>query len=63
VDVSHSEYLEVRLQRGEQILLSRENMDVKLTKLCEIMKHTADMGKAIATIDMTMEKNFPVQYQ
>ena len=63
VDVSHSEYLEVRLLRGERILLSRENMDMKLTKLCEIMKHTADMGQAIAAIDMTVEKNFPVQYQ
>jgi cell division septal protein FtsQ len=63
VDVSHSEYLEVRLLRGERILLSRENMDMKLTKLCEIMKHTADMGRAIAAIDMTVEKNFPVQYQ
>ena len=63
VDVSHSEYLEVRLLRGERIRLSRENMDVKLTKLCEIMKHTADMGQAIAAIDMTVEKNFPVQYQ
>jgi hypothetical protein len=38
-------------------------MDMKLTKLCEIMKHTADMGRAIAAIDMTVEKNFPVQYQ
>jgi cell division septal protein FtsQ len=63
VDVSHSDYLEVRLLRGERILLSRENMDMKLTKLCEIMKHTADMGQAIAAIDMTVEKNFPVQYQ
>ena len=63
VDVSHTEYLEVQLQRGERILLSRENVDVKLTKLCEIMKHTADMGQAIAAIDMTVEKNFPVQYQ
>jgi cell division protein FtsQ len=63
VDVSHAEYLEVRLLRGERILLSRENMSLKLTKLCEIMKHTADMGQAIAAIDMTVEKNFPVQYQ
>lgn len=63
VDVSHTEYLEVRLQRGERILLSRENMDVKLAKLCEIMKHTADQGQAIAAIDMTVERNFPVQYQ
>ena len=63
VDISHSEYLEVYLLRGERILLSRENVDVKLAKLCEIMKHTADMGQAIAAIDMTVEKNFPVQYQ
>ena len=63
VDVSHPEYLEVSLLRGERILLSRENVDVKLAKLCEIMKHTADMGQAIAAIDMTVEKNFPVQYQ
>jgi cell division protein FtsQ len=63
VDISHTEYLEVRLLRGERILLSRENVDAKLTKLCEIMKHTADMGQAIAAIDMTVDKNFPVQYQ
>jgi len=63
VDVSNPEYLEVYLQRGERILLSRENVDVKLAKLCEIMKHTADMGQAIAAIDMTVDKNFPVQYQ
>ena len=63
VDVSHPEYLEVRLQRGECILLSRDNVDTKLTKLCEIMKRTADMGQAIASIDMTVDKNFPVQYQ
>ena len=63
VDVSNPEYLEVYLQRGERILLSRENVDVKLAKLCEIMTHTADMGQAIAAIDMTVDKNFPVQYQ
>ena len=63
VDVSHSEYFEVHLLRGERVRLSREDMDVKLTKLCEIMKRTADMGQAIATIDMTVEKNFPVKYQ
>ena len=63
VDISNSEYLEVRLLRGERVLLSQENVDIKLSKLCEIMKHTADMGQAIAAIDMTVDKNFPVQYQ
>jgi cell division septal protein FtsQ len=63
IDVSDNQLLDVRLVRGERVLLSRQDVDSKLEKLCEIMKHTADTGQAIAAIDMTVDRNFPVQYQ
>ncbi len=63
VDVGNADYLDVRLARGERVLLSRDRIQEKLEKLCEIIKHSADMGKAIAAVDMTVDKNFPVQYQ
>jgi len=63
VDIEHSDYLDVHLASGERILLSHGDMHQKLLKLCSIMKQTADAGRAIAAIDMTVDKNFPVQYQ
>lgn len=63
VDVSHADYLDLRLARGERVLLSREGLDTKLVKLCEIIQRAADMGRGIAVIDMTVDRNFPVQYQ
>ncbi len=63
VDVGQSDYLDIRLSRGERILMTPSAIDARLEKLRESVKHAADMGRAIATIDMTVDKNFPVQYQ
>lgn len=63
IDVSHPDFLDVRLVRGERVLLSHEGVEVKLERLCDIIRHTADAGQAIASIDMTVDRNFPIQYQ
>jgi len=63
VDVSQTDYITVVLERGERVLLNRAGFEPKLEKLCEMLKRAADIGKAIATVDLTVEKNFPVQYQ
>ena len=63
VDVSQPDYLTLQLVRGERVLVSRVGFETKLDKLCEMLKRAADIGKAIATVDLTVDKNFPVQYQ
>jgi cell division protein FtsQ len=60
LNVANPEYLDVHLVRGEQVRLSRTDMRAKLDKLCEIIKTSADSGRAIARVDMTVERNFPV---
>ncbi len=60
INVSNPDYLDVQLARGERVRLSRANVKVKLDRLCEIMKTSADSGQAIARVDMTVERNYPV---
>jgi cell division septal protein FtsQ len=63
VDVSREETLEVQLERGEQIRFPRKDLRPRLERLCEIIKQSADEGRAIASVDMTVDRNFPVTYQ
>lgn len=63
VDVSQADYLTLELVKGERVLVSRMGFESKLEKLCEMLKRAADIGKAIATVDLTVDKNFPVQYR
>lgn len=63
VDVSGAEFLDVRLDRGEQVLFTHDGLEYKLEKLADIIKRAADLGKAIAKVDMTVDRNFPVVYQ
>jgi cell division septal protein FtsQ len=60
IDAGNPDYLDVELVRGERVRLSRTNVRAKLARLCEIMKTSADSGQAIARVDLTVEKNFPV---
>jgi len=63
VDVSHSDYLDIRLSRGERVLLSLDKVKPKLKHLCKIIKKSAESGRAVAAVDMTVDKNFPVKYR
>jgi cell division protein FtsQ len=63
IDVSHPDYLDVRLARGEQVLLPRVNLDTKLRYLAAILQSSASRGMVVASVDMTVDRNFPVQYQ
>lgn len=63
VDVASPEYMDVRLVQGERVLMPRADMAAKLTTLCEIIKRAADNGQAIAAVDMTVDRNFPVKFR
>jgi hypothetical protein len=34
-----------------------------MERLCEIIKQSADEGRAIAAVDMMVDRNFPVTFQ
>ena len=63
VGLGRPDYLDIRLNRGERVLISVDKIEDKISKLCEVLKHTADLGQAVAAIDMTVDRNFPVQYR
>ncbi len=71
IDLRKREALDLTLASGERVTLAwqymgtrnalaREHLEGKLFKLGEILKVAAARGKRIASIDMTLENNFPV---
>lgn len=63
IDISSPYYITVHLARGERVLMPYENFEVKLKPACTIIKRSADMGQAVAELDMTVDRNFPVKYR
>mgnify|MGYP003586434478 CR=1 FL=1 len=63
IDVGHPDYLDLQLASGERVLLGERDVETRLLRLCEIIKAAADRGRAIAAVDMTVDRNFPVQYR
>jgi len=70
IDVRNHDMLVLILAGGEQVKLywsgmidlpsvSQENLERKLTRLAESLRSAAMRGKKIASIDMTVENNFP----
>jgi len=72
IDVSKADVLELALADGEKVKLSwtgmdqefpasRDSLENKLTRLAESLRSAAARGKKIASIDLTVENNFPAQ--
>lgn len=70
IDVRNREALELMLADGERVMLAwtnmgtgdalgRDRLEQKLLKLAEIIKAAAARGKRVASLDMTLENNFP----
>lgn len=72
INVSKADVLELVLADGEKVKLSwtgmdqessasKDSLENKLTRLAKSLQSAAARGKKIASIDMTMENNFPAQ--
>jgi cell division protein FtsQ len=61
--VDNPEYLDLRLAQGERVLLSRENMKAKLDSLADILRTASASGDSVESVDLTVERNFPVKYK
>ena len=58
VDVGNEERIEVGLASGERVLLSRDRMRDKLWQLREMLKEARRRCLALATYDMTVDRNY-----
>lgn len=63
IHLASEEHMDVYLDRGEQVRFPYQGMRRRLEQLCEIIKRSADEGRAIAFVDMTVQRNFPVVYR
>jgi cell division septal protein FtsQ len=61
-DVSPREHIVLRLRQGEKVLVGREGLRGRLEKLAESLQRAAEMGRRIATIDLTVDRNVPVEF-
>ena len=61
LDVSKPDYLELRLARGERVWLGRANLEERMDKLGVILKTLAERGQTTAFLDLTVDRNIPVQ--
>ena len=57
-DVANDERIEVGLASGERVWLSRDRTKDKLWKLREMLKEARRQGLALATYDMTVDRNY-----
>ncbi|MGD9612856.1 MAG: cell division protein FtsQ/DivIB [Kiritimatiellia bacterium] len=58
VDVGDEERIEVGLASGERVWLSRDRVQDKLWQLREMLKTARSRGLALATYDMTVDRNY-----
>jgi len=63
IDIRHPEHLDIRLANNEHVWLGRENLEWRLRQLARILQESSQMGRAIASADLTVDKNFPVKFR
>ena len=62
IDVSHADYMVLVLEDGERVYLSESNRDPKLFQLAKIISTSRNRNERIKAVDMTVDKNFPVEH-
>jgi hypothetical protein len=61
--VRHPEYLDIRLARGERVLFGRTRLEWRLKQLASSLQEAALRGMKITKIDLTVDKNPPVEWE
>jgi cell division protein FtsQ len=62
IDVAPREHLVLTLRQGEKALVGRDGVKLRIEKLAESLQRASDMGRRIATIDLTVDRNIPVEF-
>lgn len=63
IDVRHPDYLDIRLTSGTRVLMGRDQLRFRLDKLAELLRTSAELGQDMVTADLTVDRNFPVEYR
>lgn len=62
LDVRNADYLELRLSRGERVLLGKDEIAPRLRKVATIIDACNKMGRVPDLIDVTGDAQIPVRY-
>ncbi len=63
VDVGYEDLLDMQLIGGERILFKRTDVKNRLIRLASILETARGMGRRIGSVDMRVDKNFPIEYR
>lgn len=63
IDVRNPDYLNLRLVSGAVVPMARTQLRFRLEKLAELIHTSAELGQEIVSADLTVDRNFPVQYR
>lgn len=63
IDVTNMDYMNVELDSGTHAWISRERWDEKWLQLGTVLASAAQQGRQVALINMTVSRNYPIQYQ
>jgi len=63
IDVRHPEYLDIRMKGGERVWFGRQRLEWRLGQLAQVLQEASQMSRAIETADLTVDRNFPVQFR
>ena len=63
INVDHPEYLDLRLRKNIRVLMGRDKVEWRLKRLASILQKASSMGRRIFSVDLTVDKNFPTQFQ
>ena len=61
INVRGKDYLDMILTKNERIVIGNSELEWRLKKLAEIIQKATAMGKTILSVDLTVDKNFPVK--
>lgn len=63
IDVRQPDYLELRLASGARVLMGRDQLAFRLERLADIVKTSVELGQELVSADLTVDRNFPVEYR
>jgi cell division septal protein FtsQ len=62
ISIEPEDYLDVKLASGTRVLLGRLNLRWRLDQLALILQDATSKRKAVVSVDLTVDSNFPVLF-
>jgi cell division septal protein FtsQ len=63
INIGHPEYLDVRLDQGQRVMLARKELGDRLARIAGMVQEDRASGRVASLIDATGENNFTATYR